>query len=111
MNNGSMIPRSSAPRRFNHIPESYSQPLGVESAMEIISSFISCEIKKNLPEEGARMFFIAIQLGRFTNSSLVRESGKSKQFINKYIQLFLRYGYIRMAEIVGQNHFYEIDTR
>ncbi|MEN8203898.1 MAG: hypothetical protein ABFS28_14965, partial [Bacteroidota bacterium] len=96
---------------INRIPESYSQPLGVEKAMEIISSLLTSELRKNLPEEGARMFFIAIELGRFTNSSFVKKSGKSKQSINKYIQLFLRYEYIHLSEIVGRNHFYEIDPR
>jgi hypothetical protein len=96
---------------INRIPESYSQPLGVEKAMEIISSLLTSELRKNLPEEGARMFFIAIKLGRFTNSSLVKKSGKSKQSINKYIQLFLRYEYIHLSEAVGRNRFYEIDPR
>lgn len=96
---------------INRIPESYSQPLGVEKAMEIISSLLTSELKKNLTEEGTKMFFIAIELGRFTNSSFVKKSGKSKQSINKYIQLFLRHEYMHLSEIVGRNHFYEIDPR
>ena len=96
---------------INRIPESYSQPLGVEKALEIMSSLLASELRKNLPEEAARMFFIAIELRRFTNSSFVKISGKSKQSVNKYIQLFLKYEYIHPTEIVGRNRFYEIDTR
>jgi len=96
---------------INRIPESYSQSIGVDKAMEIMSSLLKSELRKNLPEEAARMFFIAIELGRFTNSSFVKKSGKSKQSINKYIQMFLKYEFIHLSEIVGRNRFYEIDPR
>jgi len=96
---------------INRIPESYSQSLGVEKALEILSSLLASELRKNLPEEAARMFFIAIELRRFTNSSYVKISGKSKQSVNKYIRLFLKYEYIHLTEIVGRNRFYEIDPQ
>jgi Cdc6-like AAA superfamily ATPase len=96
---------------INRIPESYGQPLEVEKAMEILSSLLTSELRKNLPEEGVRMFLIAIELGRFTNGSFVIRSGKSKQSINKYIQLFLRHGYVHLSETVGRNRFYEINPR
>lgn len=96
---------------INRIPESYSQSIGVDEAVEIMSSLLKSELRKNLPEEASRMFFIAIELGRFTNSSFVKKSGKSKQSVNKYIQLFLKYGYIHLSEVVGRNRYYEIDPR
>jgi hypothetical protein len=96
---------------INRIPESYSQPLVMREAIEILSSLLSSELKKSLPDEGVKMFFIAIRQGRFTNSSLVKQSGKSKQSVNKYIQLFLKNEYIHLSDIVGRNRFYEINPR
>ncbi len=96
---------------INRIPESYSQPLGVEKAMEILSSLLISELRKSLSEEAINVFFIAIRQMRFTNASLVKQSGKSKQAINKYLQMFLHYQYIHLSEVIGRNHFYEINPR
>lgn len=96
---------------INRIPESYSQPLGVGKAMEVLSSLLTSEVRKGLSDEAVNVFFIAIKQGRFTNTSLVKESGKSKQAINKYLQMFQRYDYIHLSEAVGRNRFYEINPR
>lgn len=96
---------------INRIPESYSQPLGVGKAKEVLSSLLTSELRKGLSDEAVNVFFIAIRQGRFTNTSLVKESGKSKQAINKYLQMFLRYEYIHLSEAVGRNRFYEINPR
>ena len=96
---------------INRIPESYSQPLGVGKAMDVLSSLLTSELRKGLSDEAVKVFFIAIRQGRFTNTSLVKQTGKSKQAINKYLQTFLRYEYIHLSEAIGRNRFYEINPR
>lgn len=96
---------------INRIPESYSQPLNVEMAIDVLSSILNSELRKGLSEEEVRVFFVAVKQGRFTNTSLVKQVGKSKQSINKYLQTFLRCGYIHLAEAVGRNRYYEINPR
>jgi hypothetical protein len=96
---------------INRIPESYSQPLGVEKAMDVLSSLLTSELENNLSDEAVKVFFIAINQGRFTNTSLVRQTGKSKQAINKYLQTFLGYEYIHLSDSVSRNRYYEINPR
>ncbi len=56
-------------------------------------------------------FLEAVEQGRFTNSSLARDTGKSKQATNKYVSKFLEGRYIHLAEQVGRNRYHEIDPQ
>jgi len=96
---------------INRIPESYCQPLGVEKAIDVLSSILKSELRKDLSDEEAKVFLMAVNQGRFTNTSLVKQADKSKQSINKYLQIFLHCGYIYLAEAVGRNRYYEINPR
>ena len=50
----------------------------------------------------------AVKLRRFTNSSLVRETGKSKQNVAKYMRRFLKLNFVYQAGREGRNVYYEV---
>ena len=50
----------------------------------------------------------AVRETRFTNSSLVKATGKGKQNVVKYINRFLELHLIHPAERRGRNVYYEI---
>jgi DNA-binding transcriptional ArsR family regulator len=50
----------------------------------------------------------AVRQSRFTNSSLVKATGKGKQNITKYMNRFLDLHLIYPAERRGRNVYYEI---
>ena len=79
--------------------------------MEILFSILTSELRKSLTDEAVKVFYVAAKQGRFSNTSLVKQTGKSKQAINKYLQRFLSYEYIHLTESVGRNRYYEINPR
>lgn len=95
----------------NRLPESYAQPLDLDGAVSILSAILTGELKKTLTSEGVKVFLAAVEQGRFTNASLARQTGKTKQAINKYLAKFTEFEYIHPAEKVGRSHFYQSDPR
>ncbi len=96
---------------ISRLPESYSRPLSWDECRRSLASILSSELKKNLTPEEFKVFLKVAKQGRFTNSSLARETGKSKQATNKYVGKLLEGRYIHLAEQIGRNRYYEIDPQ
>jgi Cdc6-like AAA superfamily ATPase len=96
---------------ITHIPDSYAKPLNLSEATKVLRSIQLSEIKRSLSEAEVGVFLQAVKQGRFTNSSLGGETGKSKQLIQKHLSKLLEFHYVYHAEKKGRSQYYEVEPR
>jgi DNA-binding transcriptional ArsR family regulator len=82
--------------------------LATESAQSLLEQFTWERVKSLLSEAELFVLRAAVREVRFTNSSLVKATGKGKQNITKYTNRFLDLHLIHPAERRGRNVYYEI---
>jgi DNA-binding transcriptional ArsR family regulator len=82
--------------------------LATESAQSLLEQLTWERVKSLLSEAELFVLRAAVREVRFTNSSLVKATGKGKQNITKYTNRFLDLHLIHPAERRGRNVYYEI---
>ena len=64
-------------------------------------------IRSLLTDSEQGVLAAAVEQGRFTNSSLVKATGKSKQNVAKYVKRLVELNFAYQAEKRGRSVFYE----
>lgn len=95
----------------SHLPDSYAQPLALPEATKVLREILRSEIHRILSDTEATVFLAAVKHGRFTNTALGRQTGKSKQQIQKYLSRWLEMNLVSHAEKEGRLQFYAIEPR
>lgn len=96
---------------ISHLPDSYAGTLTLAKAAEILGSIQLSEIKARLTTAEVEVFQVAIRLRRFTPTALAKETGKSKQLIQKHLSKLQDQGFVFPAEKSGKSQFYEVQPR
>jgi Cdc6-like AAA superfamily ATPase len=96
---------------ISHLPDSFANPLTLVEATTVLREIQRSEIQRSVTGAEAGVFHEAVQLGRFTNSSLGSKTKKSKQQIQKYLRRWLESSFVSQAEKTGRNQFYEVEPR
>jgi DNA-binding transcriptional ArsR family regulator len=91
-----------------HLPDGMVGTLATETAQSLLQQLTWERVKSVLTEADLVVLRAAVREGRFTNSSLVKVTGKSKQNITKYLNRFLDLYLVHPAERSGRNVYYEI---
>jgi DNA-binding transcriptional ArsR family regulator len=91
-----------------HLPDGMTGTLATESAQSLLEQLTWERVKSLLSEAELFVLRAAVREVRFTNSSLVKATGKGKQNITKYTNRFLDLHLIHPAERRGRNVYYEI---
>ena len=92
------------------LPEGMTGTLATEDAQALFERLTWERVKSLLTEAELVVLRAAVRETRFTNSSLVKATGKGKQNITKYVNRFLGLHLIRPAERRGRNVYYEISA-
>ena len=96
---------------ISHLPDSYAKPLTLAEATKVLREILRSKVQRVLSEAEAEAFHAAVRMGRFTNTSLGGETGKSKQLIQKYLSKWLDLSLVSHAEKAGKHQFYEVEPR
>jgi hypothetical protein len=91
-----------------HLPEGMTGTLATDTAKSLLEQLSWERVQTVLTEAELVVLRAAVQEVRFTNSSLVKATGKGKQNIAKYVNRFLDLHLIHLAERRGRNVYYEI---
>jgi DNA-binding transcriptional ArsR family regulator len=91
-----------------HLPDGMTGTLGTEEARALLEHLTWERAKNVLTEAELAVLRAAACETRFTNSSLVKATGKGKQNITKYLNRLLDMHLIYLAERRGRNVYYEI---
>lgn len=91
-----------------HLPDGMTGTLATEAAQSLLGQLTWERLKNVLTDAELGVLQVAVQESRFTNSSLVKATGKGKQNIAKYVNRFLDLHLIRVAERKGRNTYYDI---
>jgi hypothetical protein len=91
-----------------HLPDGMTGTLATESAQSLLEQLTWERVKSLLSEAELFVLRAAVREVRFTNSSLVKATGKGKQNITKYTNRFLDLHLIHPAERRGRNVYYDI---
>ena len=92
----------------SRLPEGVTGTLAGKAAQELLSQLIWERIEPVLTEAEQRVLLAAVKQKRFTNSSLVKSTRKSKQNIAKYLRRLTELNLIRQVERRGRSVYYEI---
>ncbi len=95
----------------SHLPDSYAQSLSMSEARNMLQSIARSEVKRLLKGAEEEVFLQAAAAGRFTNTELGIQAGKTKQLVQKYLKNWLGLNLVTQAEKSGRNQFYEIEPR
>ena len=90
------------------LPDAVTSTLETGTAKEMLSQLTKEKVRSFLSETEQQVLFEAIRQKRFTNSSLVEATGKSKQNITKYINQFTKYNPVILVERKGRSTWCEI---
>ena len=90
------------------LPEGMTGTLATEDAQSLLEQLTWERVKSLLTEAELVVLRAAVRESRFTNSSLVKATGKGKQNIARYVNRFLGLHLIHPAERRGRNVYYEI---
>lgn len=91
-----------------NLPEGVTGTLPTKTAKDFLKELTKQQIRQLLTDTELSVLKAAIKQKTFTNSSLVRATGKSKQNITKYIKRFLKLNLIREAEQRGRRIYYKV---
>jgi hypothetical protein len=91
-----------------HLPDGMVGTLATEAAQTLLEQLTWERVKSVLTGAELAVLQAAVREIRFTNSSLVKATGKGKQNIAKYMNRFLTLHLIHPAERRGRNAYYEI---
>jgi DNA-binding transcriptional ArsR family regulator len=91
-----------------HLPDGMTGTLDTEAAQSLLGQLTWERVQSALSEAELAVLRAAVSETRFTNSSLVKATGKGKQNVAKYINRFLELHLIHPAERSGRNVYYEI---
>jgi len=89
------------------LPEGVTATLAAEAAKELLSQLAWERVESILTETEQSVLHAAVQQQRFTNSSLVKATGKSKQNIAKYLPRLARFNLVYVANRRGRSVYYE----
>jgi DNA-binding transcriptional ArsR family regulator len=90
------------------LPDGMTGTLDTEAAQALLAQLTWERVQSVLTEAELAVLRAAVREMRFTNSSLVKATGKGKQNVVKYINRFLELHLIHPAERRGRNVYYEI---
>lgn len=96
---------------ISHIPDSYATPLTVEEATGILQKIHLGRIQRDLSPEERKIFIQAVALSPFTNASLSKKAGKTRQQINTLLRKLLDLHYIYHGEKQGNRQYYSVEPR
>ncbi len=91
-----------------YLPEGMVGTLATDAAQSLFEQITWERVKSVLTDAELVVLRAAVRETRFTNSSLVKATGKGKQNIAKYMNRFLDLHLIHPAERRGRNVYYEI---
>ena len=91
-----------------YLPEGMTGTLAAEAAQSLLEQLTWERVQNLLTETELTVLRAAVREVRFTNSSLVKATGKGKQNIAKYVNRLLDLHLIHPAERRGRNVYYEI---
>ena len=89
------------------LPEGVTSTLAADDAREMLQQLAWERIRSVLTDAEQKVLAVAVEQGRFTNSSLVRATGKSKQNVAKYLKRLVGLNFAYQAEKRGRSVFYE----
>ena len=95
----------------SHLPDSFADTLTLAKASELLIAIQMSEIEARLSKVETEVLIEAIKLRRLTPSALVKETEKSKQLIQKYLNKLLSCSYVYHTEKIGRRQYYEVDPR
>ena len=95
----------------SHLPDSVAQTIGLEQATGMLREILLDELESTLTETEMEVFQAAVALGRFTPTALAKQTGKSKQLIQKHLKKLLELRYVQHGEKAGRSQHYEADAR
>jgi hypothetical protein len=100
--------RLPAHRRPQYTAVERMATLATDAAQSLLAQLTWERVQNVLSEAELAVLRAAVSETRFTNSSLVKATGKGKQNVAKYINRFLELHLIHPAERSGRNVYYEI---
>ncbi len=89
------------------LPEGVTSTLSADGAREMLQRLAWERIRSVLTDAEQGVLEIAVEQGRFTNSSLVKATGKSKQNVAKYLKRLVDLNFAYLAEKRGRSVYYE----
>lgn len=89
------------------LPEGVTSTLSAGDAREMLQQLAWERIRSLLTDSEQGVLAAAVEQGRFTNSSLVKATGKSKQNVAKYVKRLVELNFAYQAEKRGRSVFYE----
>ena len=89
------------------LPEGVTSTLSADDAREMLQQLAWERIRSLLTDSEQGVLAAAVEQGRFTNSSLVKATGKSKQNVAKYVKRLVELNFAYQAEKRGRSVFYE----
>ena len=89
------------------LPEGVTSTLSADDAREMLQQLAWERIRSLLTDSEQGVLAAAVEQGRFTNSSLVKATGKSKQNVAKYVKRLVELNFAYQAEKRGRRVFYE----
>jgi len=95
----------------SHLPDSVAETLELDEAVELLREIQMGEIGAHLTDAEKDLFLAAARLKRFTPTALAKETGKSKQMINKHLNRLMEHGYVYHTEKVGRSQYYEVESK
>jgi DNA-binding transcriptional ArsR family regulator len=91
----------------SRLPEGVTATLATQAAKELLRQLTRERIRSLLTDSEQKVLLAAVQQRRFTNSSLVKATRKSKQNVAKYLGRLTRLNLVHVAERRGRSVFYE----
>ncbi len=79
-----------------------------EAAQEFLVRLTWERVENVVSEAEEQILCAAVKQSRFTNTSLVKATGKSKQNVTKYLNRLLDLHFVHSAERRGRHVYYEI---
>jgi DNA-binding transcriptional ArsR family regulator len=89
------------------LPEGVTGTLSTVAAREMLEQLAWERIRSVLTDAEQGVLAQAVEQGRFTNSSLVKATGKSKQNVAKYLKRLVDLNFAYQAERRGRSVYYE----
>ena len=89
------------------LPEGVTGTLSAQAAREMLQQLTRERVRSVLTDAEQSVLEIAVKQGRFTNSSLVKATGKSKQNVAKYLKRLVTLNFVFHADKRGRNVYYE----
>lgn len=92
----------------SNLPEGVTGTISTKVAREFLKELTLQRVKNVLTDAEQSVLNAAVKQLRFTNSTLVKVTQKSKQNVTKYLNRLLMLNFIYQVERRGRNVYYEI---